>query len=318
MKVIVCSASFSNLISVMKFVSHFFFLFTFGILFTACNNSTNAIQDSESYIETIEKWQQERIESLKDSTGWLNLAGIYWLNDGVQNFGSDTANDIVFPAGAPAFIGSLTLKGEMVHLEVNDGIDVFYENEIVKDLNLSYSSSGNPSYISHGSFAWYIMKRHQSMAIRLRDYKNPAIEALDHIPSFPIDPDYVAEASLEAFDEPKIMTVSTPFEGYTQDYDCPGVLHFKLKGKKLKLHPFTSGDGYFIIIADETSGMESYGGGRFMYATPNSTGRILLDFNKAYNPPCAITEFAACPMPPPENYLPVKIEAGEKLIAIHK
>jgi uncharacterized protein (DUF1684 family) len=194
---------------------------------------------------------------------------------------------------------------------------LYFENERIHELELSYDKTGNPSYITHGDFAWYIMKRHTSLAIRLRDYKNPAIEALDHIPSYPIDPDYVVEAKLHAFDEPRAVTVNTPFQDYTQEYSSPGEFHFTIKGQKLKLLPFTSGEGYFIIISDETSAMETYGAGRFMYTYPDSTGRIILDFNKAYNPPCAITPFAACPMPPKENHLPVKIEAGEKNLEGH-
>ena len=155
------------------------------------------------------------------------------------------------------------------------------------------------------------------LAIRLRDYKHPAIEALDHIPSYLIDPAYVVEAKFKPFQKVRIMTVNTAFQDYTQDYRCPGELHFKLKGEKLKLLPFESGKDYFIIISDETSALETYGGGRFMYASPDSTGRIMLDFNKAYNPPCAVTPFAACPMPPRENHLPVRVEAGEKIMAKH-
>ena len=299
----------------MKSIKYFPILFASALIFTECDNSSQLIQDPASYIASVEQWQQDRLEGLKDKNGWLNLAGIYWLNEGIQTFGSDSTNDIVFPAKAPAFIGSLSLKDERIHLEVNDDVELFFENEAVKELTLSYDSSGNPSYITHGDFAWYIMKRHHSLAIRLRDYNNPAIEALDHIPSFPIDPDYLVEAKLVPFEEAKTLRVATPFQDYTQDYECPGELHFKIRGKKMTLLPFTSGDEYFIIISDETSGIESYGGGRFMYASPDSGGRILLDFNKAYNPPCAITEFAACPMPPPENRLSVKIEAGEKVLA---
>jgi len=295
----------------------FLFLFSTSIFFTECNPSSSPIKDEASYVASVEQWQQDRLEGLKSKNGWLNLAGIYWLKEGTQTFGSDSANDIIFPAKAPAFMGSLFLKDTLVHLEVNEGVELYYKNEAIRELELSYDSSGDPSYITHGDFAWYIMKRHHSLAIRLRDYKNPAIAAMDHIPSFPIDPDYVVEAQLVPFDEVKTITVATPFQDYTQDYKCPGTLHFKLKGKKLTLLPFTSGDKYFIIISDETSGLETYGGGRFMYAEPDSKGSVLLDFNKAYNPPCAVTAFAACPMPPRENHLPVKIEAGEKVIAAH-
>jgi uncharacterized protein (DUF1684 family) len=287
------------------------------MLANACNRTVPVIQDESGYIESVGQWQHERLEALKGKDGWLNLAGIYWLKEGVQTFGSDSLNDIIFPAKAPAFIGSLSLKDEKVHLEVNDDVELYFKNEAVRELDLDYDSSDNPSYVTHGDFAWYIMKRHHSLAVRLRYYKNPAIDALDHIPSYPIDPDYLVEARLIPFDQVKTLTVPTPFQDYTQDYECPGELHFRLRGKKMTLLPFTSGDEYFIIISDETSGIETYGGGRFMYASPDSSGRILLDFNKAYNPPCAITAFAACPMPPPENRLPVKIEAGEKVIGLH-
>ena len=301
----------------MKSINYLLILFSSFLVFTECDHSSKLVEDPVAYIESIEQWQEDRLEGLKGKKGWLNLAGIYWLKDGIQTFGSDSANDIVFPAKAPAFMGSLSLKDKVVHLSVNEDVELFCEDEAIKEPELIYDSQGKPSYITHGDFAWYIMKRHHSLAIRLRDYKNPAIEAMDHIPSYPIDPDYLVEAKLKAYDQPKTITVATPYQDYTQDYECPGELHFRLKGKKMTLLPFTSGDDYFIIIYDETSGIESYGGGRFMYASADSSGRILLDFNKAYNPPCAITEFAACPMPPPENRLEVPIEAGEKVIGLH-
>jgi len=287
------------------------------ILAGACTSSPPLIEDKQAYIETVEQWQEERLDRLKAKDGWLNLAGIYWLQEGEQSLGSHPSNDIVFPDKAPPYLGTLSLTGENVHLNVHEDAELHYKNEAIRELDLSYESSGDPSYITHGSFAWYIMKRHTSLAIRLRDYENPAIQALDHMPSYPIDPDYLVEAELKAYPESRTITVNTPFQDYTQDYQCPGELHFKLKGQKLKLLPFTSGEGYFIIISDETSALETYGGGRFMYSYPDSTGRILLDFNKAYNPPCAVTPFAACPMPPPENHLHVKIEAGEKSLQDH-
>ena len=301
----------------MKRAFYLVILLPASFLFTECNHSSSPIQDEASYVASVKQWQQERLEGLKGKNGWLNLAGIYWLEEGIQTLGSDPSNDIVFPAKAPAFIGTISLKDSLVHLEVNEDVELVYENETVRELDLSYDSSGEPSYITHGDYAWYIMKRHHSLAIRLRDYKNPAIEAMDHIPSYPIDRAYLVEAKLVPFDEVKIVTVATPFQDYTQDYECPGELHFKLRGRKLTLLPFASGDEYFIIISDETSGLDTYGGGRFMYAAPDSSGKVLLDFNKAYNPPCALTEFAACPMPPRENHLPVKIEAGEKVIGAH-
>ena len=268
-------------------------------------------------MESLEQWRQDRLERLKGKDGWLNLAGIYWLKDGEQSMGSHPSNDHVFPEKAPAFMGTLIRNGDSVHIRMNEDLGAHYKGRRATELHLSYDSSGDPAYITHGDFGWYIMKRHTSLAIRLRDYKHPAIEATDHIPSYPIDPEYVVAAKLIPFEVEKIIIVSTPFQDYTQDYQCPGELEFKLKGQTLKLLPFISGDRYFIIISDETSGIDTYGGGRFMYVGPDSSGRIILDFNKAYNPPCAITPFAACPLPPRENHLPIRIEAGEKTVTGH-
>jgi uncharacterized protein (DUF1684 family) len=168
--------------------------------------------------------------------------------------------------------------------------------------------------LQQGDLAWFIVKRGEKYGIRLRDYKHPRIEELDHIPVYPINTDYVVEATLTPFREPKNFIVATPVEGFTESYKCPGTLHFRIKNNDLLLYPFTSGKGYFLVFADETSGLDTYGAGRFMYCSPDSTGRIILDFNKAYNPPCAFSPYATCPMPPKENFLPVAIEAGEKSV----
>jgi uncharacterized protein (DUF1684 family) len=304
-------------ITPMKLSSLIFILWLFLGLSYSCNEAGSVIEDEAAYTETLEQWQQDRVERVKGKEGWLNLAGIYWLKEGEQSFGSHPSNDHVFPEKAPAFIGALIRKGDSVHIRMPEDVEAYYQGQRATELHLSYDRSGVPDYITHGDFAWYIMKRHTSLAIRLRDYKHPAIEAMDSIPCYSIDPEYVVEAKLIPFEEEKTITVATPFQDYTQDYQCPGELHFKLKGKKLKLLPFISGDQYFIILSDETSGIDTYGGGRFMYVSPHSGDRIILDFNKAYNPPCALTPFAACPMPPPENHLPITIEAGEKTIRDH-
>ena len=301
----------------MKFSTPLCILWLLLGLSWSCTRPIPVIEDETAYKESLKQWQQERLAGLKGKDGWLNLAGIYWLKEGEQSFGSHPSNDHVFPEKAPAFIGSLIRNGDSVHIRIHEETGAYYKGKPATELHLSYDRSGDPAYITHGDFAWYIMKRHTSLAIRLRDYKHPSVEALDHIPSYDIDPEYVVEAKLIPYEEEKTITVATPFQDYTQDYQCPGELEFKLKGQKLKLLPFISGDQYFIIISDETSGIETYGGGRFMYVSPDDSGRIILDFNRAYNPPCALTPFAACPMPPRENHMPMKIEAGEKTIQGH-
>jgi len=296
-----------NLYSLFLIISAMLILF-------ACNSSTPVITDEASYVESIEEWQEQRLERLKSKNGWLSLAGLFWLEEGENSFGSDPENDIIFPEKADAFSGTLELDSGSVTLRVAEGVAITMQDSLIIEMKLVDDHSENTSRLQQGDLAWYIVKRGERYGIRLRDHKHPRIDELDHIPSYPIQTSYVVEATLEAFDSPRTMTVATPVEGFTESYECPGILNFRIKGKNLTLHPFTSGSRYFLVIADETSGLDTYGGGRFMYASPDSTGRIILDFNKAYNPPCAFSPFATCPMPPRENFLPAAIEAGEKSV----
>ena len=289
-------------------------IISISVLLFACNSPAPYISDEASYVKSIEEWQQQRLERLKSKNGWLSLTGLFWLEEGENSFGSDPENDIIFPEKADAFSGTLELDSGSVTLRVAEGVAITMQDSLIIEMKLVDDHSENTSRLQQGDLAWYIVKRGERYGIRLRDHKHPRIDELDHIPSYPIQTSYVVEATLEAFDSPRTMTVATPVEGFTESYECPGILNFRIKGKNLTLHPFTSGSRYFLVIADETSGLDTYGGGRFMYASPDSTGRIILDFNKAYNPPCAFSPFATCPMPPRENFLPAAIEAGEKSV----
>lgn len=298
----------------MRSFSFVLLIFSAAFFLLGCNNTAPVITDEAAYVEEIETWQHQRLETLKSKNGWLTLAGLYWLEEGENSFGSDSSNNIVFPEKAEAFCGTLLLKNGQVRLMVADGTEIFVKDSPVSDMNLVDDQSENTTSLQQGDLAWYIIKRGDRYGIRLRDHRHPRIDQLDHIPSYPIQSSYVVEAKLEPFDSPMIMTVATPLEGYSEDYACPGILNFRINGDDVTLHPFTSGDGYFLVIADETTGLDTYGAGRFMYAMPDSSGRIILDFNKAYNPPCAFSPFATCPMPPRENIMPVAIEAGEKSV----
>jgi uncharacterized protein (DUF1684 family) len=286
-----------------------------AILAPGCTSNEPIISDLAAYEDSIEEWQHNRLDRLKGKNGWLNLAGLFWLSEGENSFGSDPSNDIVFPEKAEAFCGTLTLGIDgAVALKAHEVANIKHGDQLVSEIDLVHDHAENTTYLEQGDLAWYIVKRGERYGIRMRDYKHPRIQELDHIPSYPINVDYVVEAKLVPFDEPKMMEVATPLEGFTETYECPGELHFEINETELRLHPFTSGKGYFIVLADETTGIDTYGAGRFMYSLPDSTGRIILDFNKAYNPPCAFSPFATCPMPPRENYLSVAIEAGEKSV----
>jgi uncharacterized protein (DUF1684 family) len=285
-----------------------------SLLLKGCEQARPVVTDQAQYVRSVEDWRQERLERLKGENGWLNLAGLFWLEEKENSFGSDPANDLVFPGKAAPFCGTLTLKDGKVTLNVIEGAGILIEERPVDSLVLKDDQSPGTTIVRQGDLSWNVIRRGEKFGIRLRDYRHPRIEGLDHIPAYPVDPEYVVEATLLPFSQPRSMSVATPVDGLSETFECPGELHFRLLRKELVLYPFTSERGYFLVFADETTGLETYGAGRFLYADPDSTGRILLDFNKAYNPPCAFSPFATCPMPPKENFLKVAIRAGEKAV----
>ena len=288
-----------------------------AVILSGCQSKEAVISDPIAYEASIEVWKKQRIERLKSKTGWLNLAGLLWLEEGGNSFGSDSSNQVVFPVKAAPFSGTLTLKEGKVTLEASEASGITHEGKPVTSMELKDDHSDSRTTLEQGELAWFIVKRGDRYGIRLRDFGHPNLDRLDSIPSYPVNTDYVVEATLHPFDEPRTMEVATPVAGFTEKYQCPGELHFTIKGEDLVLYPFQSGEGYFLVIADETTGLDTYGAGRFMYSVPDSTGRIILDFNKAYNPPCAFTPYATCPMPPRENFLSVAIEAGEKDVHLY-
>lgn len=270
--------------------------------------------NKEDYIKSVQEWQTKRLQNLKSENGWLNLVGLYWLKKGQNPFGSNEANNIVFPKDAPEFIGTFSLYKGTLSVEINKDVDVFINDSLLKEHEVFTDAEDNTTMFKTGNFRWYIIKRGDRYGIRLRDLKSPLIDQITEIPSFPIDPKWRIKAKFEKFDTPKEIAIPNVL-GDTELEKCYGLLKFKVNGKECSLMPLGDAikDDFFIIFADETSAEETYGAGRFLSVEkPNKKGITYIDFNKATNPPCAFTDFATCPMPPKENILSVKILAGEK------
>jgi uncharacterized protein (DUF1684 family) len=170
---------------------------------------------------------------------------------------------------------------------------------------------GSPTIMETGALAWFIIKREKKLGIRLRDYDTPRLSQLDSIPSYPILMKWRIIADFVPFDTIRKIDVTT-VTGGIESNDCPGKLIFKVDKEECTILPFREGEVFFIIFADKTNGKDTYGTGRFLYVNrPDAKNKVILDFNKAYNPPCAFSPFATCPMPPRENILNVEITAGE-------
>ena len=266
---------------------------------------------SDHYEQSIQEWHQLRIDSLKGETGFLNLAGLFWLNDGINTFGSDSLNDLDFTNVSPTHLGSFQLIDSLVYL-IPQGKIVIEGKEVV-DTTLVFENNFSKT-MKFKSLNWFVIKRGVDIGVRLRDFTHPLLQEFDSIDYFKTDYDWNIEAEWRLYED----TLSVPFSnvlGMSINYPVYGAFYFEIDGKEFKLEPLGEAgpDGYFVMFYDKTSGHSTYGSGRYLYVdVPNEDGIVRLDFNKAYNPPCAFTEFATCLFPHKENRLPIFVNAGEK------
>ncbi|MBI1937597.1 MAG: DUF1684 domain-containing protein [Ignavibacteriales bacterium] len=291
----------------------FFPLLLVIIVLTSCQNELRE-KGTPEYISEIKEWHKKRIENLKKENGWLNLVGLLWLNEGENKFGSDQSNNLVFPEGkAEPFMGSFFLKDSTVTIEINKNVKVFLKDGgQIEKMILRHDQQPETTVLSYGSLRWFVIKRGDRYGIRLRDLEADLVKNFSGIETYPVNSDWKFEAKFEKYDPPKKIAVPNIL-GTIDEEKSPGALVFSKDGKEYKVDALDEGDSYFLIFADETSGIETYGGGRFLY-TPkaDSTGKLLIDFNRAYNPPCVFTKYATCPLPPKQNHLKMQITAGEK------
>lgn len=277
----------------------------------------NAQHASNPYLAEITDWQQRREAALKAETGWLNLAGLYWLKPGENSFGSGMDNTIVFPDGRiSAKAGTLHLQNDRVVLRVKDAA-ITINGKPVDEALVYHPDSAHQPMMSSGSLRWTIIKRWGQLGIRLRDLASDQLVHFKGIEHYPIDSNYRIKAVLRKPVLPAYIPVTNVL-GQTRPEPSPGKIFFSIDNTQYAFDTLEEEGLLFIIFGDATSGQDTYGAGRYMKAQmPGPDGITILDFNKAYNPPCAFTAFATCPLPPPQNILPVEIKAGERNYSLH-
>ncbi len=274
-----------------------------------------AQNSGNEYIQEINRWHEQRITSLTRPDGWLSLVGLYWLKPGQNTFGSDSSNAIVFPPKAPPQIGRFILQDTTVVVEIFPGIQVqTAEGRVVTRQVLQHDLTGNPTLLLYGSLIWYIIKRGNQLGVRLKDTLAITRLQFKGIERYPVSSRWRIPARFVPFPQKHYIEIPTIL-GTVVPEPSPGQLVFRLNGQEYHLDVIQekAGDPYFVIFSDETNGKETYGAGRFLYVAPaDRNGMTVIDFNKAYNPPCTFTPYATCPLPPPQNHIPVAIRAGEK------
>ncbi len=270
-----------------------------------------------AYVREIETWQTTRVERLRADDGWLTLAGLFWLKPGTNAFGSESANDIRLPGNAtPARAGTFVVdKTNHVSAEIAAGAGATLAGKPVTKAALrSDADPLGPDILALGSLTMQVIERQGKLAIRLKDRNSKVRQSFKGLHYYPVNSRYRIEARFIAHSTPVSISVPSVLGG-SEDLVSPGYAEFELDGRTLRLYPVTETPGdakLFFIFRDPTAGKTTYGAGRFLYADPPRDGRVVLDFNKAYTPPCGFTAYATCPLPPAQNRLPIPIEAGER------
>jgi uncharacterized protein (DUF1684 family) len=285
--------------------------------------SLNNFAQSNTYFSEIEQWDKARIAALKDPNGWLNLEGLFWFKKGVNSFGSASTNDLVYDNVVfPKHIGDFIYENGKVFWK-----DASKEKISIKDkaglnvadystLNLLSQTEG--TYISQWKyFAWIVIQREDKVGVRFRNLKAKTLLEFKGIERFPADAKWRIKAKVVPQNQNPLMIMNVLGQNTAQKHG--GQLVFEIDGKTYQLDAIDEGGiRLFVTFADATSGKTTYGSGRFIeLEKPDASGYTYIDFNKAYNPPCAFTEFATCPLPPPQNRLSIAIPAGEKKYGHH-
>lgn len=263
-----------------------------------------------SYLQSFDKWKAELVDDLKQN--WLPLAGLFWLKPGENKFGSDAKNDIVFPKG-PAHAGSFTLQSKDVSVRFEPGVQVTVSSKPFTASKLESDVSGHATVLEMGSLRFHVIVRGERIGIRLKDTESDAARGFRGLDFFPVSMNYRLTAKFEPSQGKKTVDVPNVL-GDVAPTPVAGTVVFTINGQELRLSDL-GGDpanGLFFVFSDPTSKTETYPGGRFLETEPVVNGTVVLDFNRAHNPPCAVTPYATCPLAPKENRLAVAIPAGEK------
>ena len=280
--------------------------------------------DQAAYRAEVEKWRKEREDSIASKNGWLSVAGLFFLKEGRNLFGRDAANGLVLPASAPPRAGWFEVRQGRVFARINRGVTATFNKQLIQpgeDIELKETDDlGKGDSLVLGALTLFVHMSGEKLAIRMLNAESALLKGFTGLRWFPIDPAYRVVARFAPFDAPKPVEVPNIL-GDLERYTSPGMLTFMLNGKECRLQPFQVGregrSRFFIVFKDLTSGKETYGAARFVNASLPKEGATIIDFNRAFNPPCAYNPFTTCPLPLPSNRLNVRILAGERKYPPH-
>jgi uncharacterized protein (DUF1684 family) len=262
----------------------------------------------------LEQWKAKRVANLTSETGWLTLVGLYWLKAGDNSFGRAKSNRIVLDhPSLAATSGKFTVKDGVVTFVSAPGASITHDKAPVGSIVMTPDTKGEPTMLASGSLRFFVIERAGRLGIRVRDVNHPARTQFQGLEYFPVNDAWTVDARFEPYTNKRLPIVN--ILGMTDQMVSPGAIVFTRNGREWRLDTILEEPGdteLFLMFADATSARETYGAGRFMYIPMPRDGHVTVDFNRAYNPPCAFNEFATCPLPPPQNRLQMRVDAGEK------
>ncbi len=266
--------------------------------------------DAPTYRQSVEKWRQAYEAQLKSDDGWLTVSGLFWLHDGENTFGSGPLNDIVLPASAPASAGSFEFHAGHTIVHIKSGVHAILNGKPIESGEMH--SDSNSDQLVIGDLTLYVHSSGDRYTIRLRDKNSQLRKDFTGTRWFPVDESYRVTSRYVPYDKPKQIEIQNVM-GDTLQETIPGYVAFTVQGQELRLDAEVDGSDASFVFRDLTSGHETYAASRFLDTKIEKDGSVILDFNQAYNPPCAYNPYTTCPLPPPQNRLAVRIEAGEKI-----
>lgn len=298
--------------AIIKFLSASFFTLMFLMSCGQQEPTSSSAPVPDNYEEEIDRWVEDRIETLKEPTGWMRLAGMFVLAGGDNSFGSGPDQDIQFPEGTiPSHAGTFSLQEDAVTISAANDVPINHNGEPVTEMVI-FDGENAPA-LTYGSLEWHIIQRQDLIAVRLYNKENSKVDRFDGFGHYPTDPAWHLYADYNP--NPAGSTIPIPnVLGQTDDVASPGTLTFRFNDETYSVEALEASDNrLFLIIGDETNQTETYQAGRYMYVDkPDESGRTIIDFNKIYNPPCSYTPYSTCQLPPSDNRLSLAITAGEK------
>jgi len=285
--------------------------FCFASLLSVAWGANNSVSAPDAaYVQGFDKWKAEQVDDLKQN--WLPLAGLFWLKPGANSFGSAADNSVVFPKG-PGHAGEFTLEGKDVRVRMLPEAQATVAGKTLTSAKLDADVSGHATEVEMGSLRFHVIVRGERVGIRLKDVESAAVANFKGLVFYPLDLNYRVTGTWEPPDGKKTIDVPNVLGDVTAA-PVAGTVVFKIGGQEQRLTAL-GGDpakGLSFVFNDLTAKTDTYPGGRFLETDAVANGTVILDFNRAYNPPCAVTPYATCPLAPKENRLTVAIPAGEK------